>query len=241
MDSVKNIADEIVVLDSFSTDQTPDIVRHRGGLLHQQSFTGYGSQKNKAAALASGNYILFLDADEFLSEELCKAIQVQKQNNFAFHGYSMNRLNNYCGQWIRHGSWYPDKKLRMINREKGHWNTNLVHEFIVMDGQSTICHLTGDILHYAYRSAEQHTTKNRSYSLLSAKLLLQKGRRSNWFKVVFNPLWAFIHSYIVKLGFLDGYNGFRIAVNIARLTLLKYTKLYRLQNEKNPATNQSLL
>jgi glycosyltransferase involved in cell wall biosynthesis len=233
IDSVKSIADEVIVLDSFSTDDTPDIVSRKGGLLHQRAFAGYGAQKNAAAALASNDYIFFLDADESPSDALCAAIKIQKEHEFAFDGYTMNRLNNYRGQWIRHGSWYPDKKLRIINRKKGYWNTDLVHEFIVMESQPTLFHLKGDLLHYAYNSVEEHITKNNSYSQLSARLLLKKGRRSNRFTIICNPFWAFLHSYIVRFGFLDGFNGFIIAVNLAHLTFLKYIKLYQLQKESS--------
>jgi glycosyltransferase involved in cell wall biosynthesis len=232
MDSVKDIADEIIVLDSFSTDNTEAIVKQKNGSFHQRAFSGYGSQKNAAAALAANDYILFLDADEFLSESLSAAIKIQKDYEFAFDGFTMNRLNNYCGQWIRHGSWYPDKKLRIINRKKGYWSSHLVHEFIIMQEQPTIFHLKGDLLHYAYESIEEHITKNNSYSQLSAQLLFQKGRRSNRFTIICNPFWAFIHSYIIRLGFLDGFNGFIIAINLAHLTFLKYIKLFQLQNEK---------
>ncbi len=237
IDSVKSIADEVIVLDSYSTDDTPNIARRMGALLHQQAFAGYGAQKNAASALCANNYILFLDADEFLSETLCAAIKMQKEKTFAFDGYTMNRLNNYCGQWIRHGSWYPDRKLRIIDRQKGYWSTDLVHEFIIMEGQPILFHLKGDLLHYAYRSVEEHKTKNNSYSQLSAQLLMQKGRRSNRFNIIFNPFWAFIHSYIVRLGFLDGYYGYIIAINLAHLTFLKYTKLYQLQREKSIPKN----
>jgi glycosyltransferase involved in cell wall biosynthesis len=233
MDSVKEIAEEIIVLDSFSADNTATVVKQKGGKFYQQIFAGYGAQKNAASALASNDYILFLDADEFLSDDLCNAIKIQKEYEFAFDGYTMNRLNNYCGQWIRHGSWYPDKKLRIINRKKGHWSNHLVHEFIIMEQQPTLFHLKGNLLHYAYDSIEEHITKNNSYSQLSAQLLLQKGRRSSRFTIIFNPFWAFINSYIVRLGFLDGFNGFIIAINLAHLTFLKYIKLFQLQHEKS--------
>lgn len=238
IDSVKRIADEIVVLDSFSTDRTQGIALQKGARFHQQAFPGYGAQKNAAAALASHNYILFLDADEFLSAELSDAIKVEKDKTFSFDGYTMNRLNNYCGQWIKHGSWYPDKKLRIINRTKGIWNQDLVHEYIVMKGEVSFFHLKGDLLHYAYDSVEEHVKKNNSYSQLSARLFLQKGRRTNRFRIICNPFWAFVNSYIIRLGFLDGFNGFIIAINLAHLTFLKYIKLYQLQQEQRDQKKQ---
>ena len=240
MDSVQEIADEIIVLDSFSNDDTEKIIKQKGGKFYQQTFAGYGAQKNAASLLATHDYILFLDADEFLSDALRSNIKIQKEYEFAFDGFTMNRLNNYCGQWIRHGSWYPDTKLRIINRKKGYWSNHLVHEFIIMDQQPTLFHLKGDLLHYAYDSIEEHITKNNSYSQLSAQLLLQKGRRSNRFTIIFNPFWAFVHSYFIRLGFLDGFNGFIIAINLAHLTFLKYIKLFQLQHEKISEKNNPI-
>jgi glycosyltransferase involved in cell wall biosynthesis len=240
IDSVKGIADEIVVLDSFSTDATAEIVRQKGCIFHQQVFSGYGAQKNAAALFAKYDYVFFIDADEFLSDALKESIKVQKKFDFAFDGYTMNRLNNYCGQWIRHGSWYPDKKLRIINRKKGAWNNALVHESIVMESEPTLFHLKGDLLHYAYDSIEEHIAKNNSYSELSAELLFKKGQHSNRFTIIFNPFWAFLHSYILRLGFLDGFNGFIIAVNLSHLTFLKYIKLYQLEQENKKSSSNKV-
>jgi len=234
MASVKAVADEIIVLDSFSTDRTAALVKELGGNLHQQAFAGYGAQKNAGMALASHNYILFLDADEFLSEELRSSIQAEKEKGFSHDGYSMNRLNNYCGQWIRHGSWYPDKKLRIIHREKGIWNLDIVHETLETAPGASISHLKGDLLHNTYSNFDEHIEKNNRYSRLSALLLYQKGKRTQGFKIVFNPFWAFFTSYFLRAGFLDGFYGFVIAINIAHLTFLKYIKLYQLQQRKKP-------
>ena len=232
--SVQAVADEIVVLDSFSTDRTAAIVKELGGKLHQRAFTGYGAQKNAGTALASYDYILFLDADEFLSEELCKSIREEKEAGFSYDAYSMNRLNNYCGQWIRHGSWYPDKKLRIIHRQRGVWNLDIVHETLETAAGASISHLKGDLLHNTYSNFDEHIEKNNRYSRLSALLLYQKGKRTQGFKIVFNPFWAFFTSYFLRAGFLDGFYGFVIAINIAHLTFLKYIKLYQLQQRKKP-------
>jgi glycosyltransferase involved in cell wall biosynthesis len=229
MQSVMSVADEIVVLDSFSTDKTAEIVRNSGGRLHQRAFTGYGSQKNAAAVLASHDHVLFLDADELLSEELCSSILREKNQGFPQDGYLMNRLNNYCGQWIRHGSWYPDRKLRMANRKKSAWSLDIVHESLVPDKDARIGLLTGDLLHYTYSNFDDHADKNNKYSRLSAQLLFERGKKVSWFKVVINPFWAFLTSYFLRAGFLDGFNGFVIAIQIGHLTFLKYIKLHRLR------------
>jgi len=230
--SVKGIADEIIVLDSFSTDRTAAVVQSAGGDFHQRTFSGYGDQKNAATALSTGEYILFLDADEFLSEELCKSIGIEKEKDFPYDGYTMNRLNNYCGKWIRHGSWYPDKKLRLTSRKKGAWNQDLVHESLELQEGSRVGHLRGDLLHNTYSNFDEHIDKNNRYSRLSAQLLYQKGKRIYAYKILVNPFWAFFTSYFLRAGFLDGFYGFVIAVNIAHLTFLKYIKLYQLQQER---------
>jgi glycosyltransferase involved in cell wall biosynthesis len=229
IDSARPVADEIVVLDSYSTDRTEAIVRESGGRFCQQAFTGYGAQKNAATALATHNYVLFLDADELLSPALQESIRAEKEKGFPSDGYTMNRLNNYCGRWIRHGSWYPDKKVRLLNRQKGAWSLDIVHESLVPDAQARISHLRGDLLHYTYFNAGEHMEKNNKYSTLSARLLFQKGRRSSGYKIALSPFWAFFTSYFLRAGFLDGLYGFVIAINIAHLTFLKYIKLYQLQ------------
>jgi len=232
INSVAAVADEIIVMDSFSTDRTGEIVEEIGGRFYQQAFEGYGDQKNTAATYAGSDAILFLDADEFLSPELIAAIGEQKAKGFPFDGYTMNRLNNYCGKWIRHGSWYPDKKLRLVGREKGAWNLDLVHESLEMKEGSSIHHLSGDLLHYTYSNFDEHVEKNIKYSWLSAQLLYNRGKRVKAYKAFVNPFWAFFTSYFLCAGFLDGFYGFVIAVNIAHLTFLKYTKLYQLQQEQ---------
>ena len=230
MQSVLPIADEVVVLDSFSTDRTADIVKEMGGTFHRLAFKGYGAQKNAAAALASNDNILFLDADEALSEQLCNSIRQEKLRGFPADGYLMNRLNNYLGQWIRHGSWYPDRKLRLANKKKSSWSLDIVHESLVPHKDARIGLLSGDLLHYTYTNYDDHVDKNNRYSRLSAQLLFEKGKKATWFKLTFNPFWAFFTSYFLRAGFLDGFNGFVIAVHIGHLTFLKYSKLYRLNH-----------
>jgi glycosyltransferase involved in cell wall biosynthesis len=229
IDEAKKIADEVIVFDSFSTDNTANIARQKGVIFHQHPFEGYGAQKNAAAATASFNHILYLDADEFCSDALIAAILREKQQNFPYDAYSMNRQNNYCGQWIRHGSWYPDKKIRLIDRTKGSWNNLLVHEHIEIEHSARLLHLNADLMHYAYGSISEHIQKNNRYSSLSAKLMYQQGKRTNRFKLWANPFWTFVHGFWIKLGFMDGLFGFIIAVNVAHLSFLKHAKLLGLQ------------
>lgn len=233
IDSVSEVADEIVVMDSFSTDQTALVAEQMGARLYRQPFAGYGAQRNAAAVLATNDFILFLDADEFLGETLSKSILAEKHKDFTSDGYLMNRLNNYRGQWIRHGSWYPDRKLRLLDRRKGAWNLDLVHESLIPDKEARIGLLNGDLLHFTYSTFDDHVDKNNRYSRMSAQLLYQKGKRPHLFKIVLSPFWAFFSSYFLRAGFLDGFNGFVIAVNIAHLTFLKYIKLYQLIQERS--------
>lgn len=234
IDQAKKIADEIIVFDSYSSDNTPLIAQQKGVVFHQQAFPGYGAQRNAGALVATSNYVLFLDADEYPSERLCQLIEAEKQKGFPFDAYSMNRLNNYCGQWIRHGVWYPDKKIRLINRLKGYWNDHLVHETIELHLGSHVRHLNADLLHLAYASVHDHVDKNNRYSDLSAVLMHKQGKRTNLIKLLVSPCWAFVNGYLLRLGFLDGFYGLVIAVNVAHLTFLKHSKLFELQRVGRP-------
>ena len=229
LDSVKQVADEIVVLDSFSTDSTRQICKANGVSFYQKAFSGYGPQKNAAVDLAKYDYVLNMDADEFLSSQLAASISSEKQKGFVFDAYSMNRLNYYRGQWIRHGSWYPDKKIRLYNRKKGKWTDQLVHEEVATQPGSSIKHLSGDLMHMAYDNIIQHRSKNEKYSTLAAQVLFEKGKRTTVPRLFIHSSWAFIQSYLVRFGFLDGSNGFTIAKLIAEMTYLKHSKLLKLQ------------
>jgi glycosyltransferase involved in cell wall biosynthesis len=227
IDSVKEIADEILVLDSHSTDQTITIAETKGAVVIQESFKGYIQQKNRAIELASHHYILSLDADEALDPLLTHSIAQIKQH-LKSPAYRMNRLSNYCGQFIRHGSWYPDAKIRLFDRRVAHWGGTNPHDKIVLQGEWKVEHLRGNILHYSYHTIAEHVAQNNKFSTLAAESLFAEGKRSNLFKVFLNPLWAFIQSYILRAGFLDGLFGMVIAIQIAHLTFLKHLKLYLL-------------
>ncbi|MGE5106601.1 MAG: glycosyltransferase family 2 protein [Sphingobacteriales bacterium] len=228
IDSVKNIADEVIVLDSFSSDNTVDVAKARGAIVHQQAFAGYIEQKNKALSLASNQYVLSLDADEAIDTVLEKSI-LELKKNITYKGYTVNRCTYYCGKFIRHGSWYPDKKLRLFDNLQARYGGVNPHDFIVFDSPQPVQHLKGEILHYSYNSLEEHIIQNNRFSTISAEAYLKKGRKSNWLKIIFNPAWAFINDYVIRRGFLNGFYGYVIAKNIAHLTFMKYYKLYALQ------------
>ena len=227
VDSVKEIADEIILLDSHSTDQTVAIAESKGAVVIQEAFKGYIQQKNRAVELASHHYVLSLDADEALDPQLIHAIAQAKQH-LTSPAYRMNRLSNYCGQFIRHGSWYPDAKIRLFDRRVAQWGGTNPHDKIVLAPDLKVEHLRGNILHYSYDTIAEHVTQNNKFSTLAAESLFAKGKRTNLFKVLVNPLWAFFQSYLLRAGFLDGLFGLVIAIQIAHMTFLKHLKLYLL-------------
>jgi len=226
--SVKRVADEVVILDSFSKDKTVEIARQMGALVYQEKFAGYIEQKNKALEYSNNAYVLCLDADEAIDEQLEQEI-LRAKNKFEYDGYDMNRCTNYCGKFIRHGSWYPDTKLRLFNHKLGGWGGINPHDQIMLVEGTKSTHLKGDILHYSYRDLEEHISQNNRFSSISAEAYYHRGKKSNWFKMTINPAWAFINGFFFRAGFLDGYYGFVIAKNIAHLTFMKYYKLYALQ------------
>jgi len=228
IDSVEHIADEVIILDCYSTDNTVEIARSKGAIVHQQKFKGYIEQKNCALQLASYDFILSLDADEAIDEKLSHAILKEKEH-FTYSAYRMNRCTNYCGRFIRHGLWYPDKKIRLFDRRSAEWGGINPHDKIELTEPCRIKHLCGEILHFSYNSIEEHIQQNNKLSSIAAHSLYKMGKRIRWMKLVINPGWAFINGYFLRLGFLDGFYGFVIAINTAHQTFLKYIKLYHLQ------------
>lgn len=229
LDSVKEIADEIIVLDSYSQDNTVDIAKTFGATVRQQPFKGYIETKNDALLLASNAYVLCLDGDEALSDELSLSIKNVK-NHFSFSGYTMNRCTNYCGKFIRHGLWYPDRKLRLFDHHLAKWGGTNPHDKVEFLHASKPGYLKGDILHFSYNYLDEHPAQNNRFSSIAAQAKFEQGKRTNFFKLFINPLWAFINGYLFRLGFLDGFYGFVIAVNISHFTFMKHYKLYALQN-----------
>lgn len=251
LDSVKDVADEIIVLDSYSTDATVQIAESKGATVYRQKFAGYISQKNKALELATHNYVLSLDADEALDETLRTSILKAKEG-FAFRAYKMNRCANYRGSFIRHGSWYPEAKVRLFDRRFLRWGGFDPHDRVIVPSNVAVCPLKGDLLHYICESVDEHKKRNDNFSTIAARSLYRLGKKTNWLKILASPTWSFLYAYLFRAGFLNGYNGLMIAYHQARYHFLKYVKLYSLQKNKTeipravslniqPATNAERL
>ena len=232
IESVKEIADDIVVVDSFSTDRTEEICMNLGARFFPRRWEGYVETKNIAASLANFDYILSLDADEALSDELISSIKNVK-DEFLADAYTMNRMTNYCGKWIKHSGWYPDTKLRLYDRRKGKWEGLIIHEELKMEQGSKIEHLLGDILHYSFYTIEDHLKQSEKFTTLGAEADFKKGKKAPAYKIWFAPVVKFTQSYFFKLGFLDGKEGFTISKLSAAATFQKYNKLKKLYQQKN--------
>ncbi len=228
--SVKEIADDIVVLDSNSTDQTIEICEKLGARVFSQKFLGHIEQKNCAISFAKFPFILSLDADEAVDEELKTEILKIKQNKTA-DGYIINRYNNYCGKWIRHGAWFPDHKLRLWDSTKGKWAGLNPHDKFELISNSKSLMLKGNILHWSYSTLEEHKNKIESFSTIAAKAYFLQGKRSSQIRILFSPIFRFIKDYFFRFGFLDGSLGWFIASLTFKEIKLKYKKLLDIQNE----------
>jgi len=233
LESLAGLADEIVVIDSFSTDKTEDICKEFKVRFIKHSFAGHIEQKNFALSQASTDYVLSLDADEAVSPTL-KASILNALGEPMKDGYSMNRLSNYCGKWISHGSWYPDTKLRFFNRHKTSWKGTNPHDKAELSDGSVSAHLAGDIYHYSYYSVHEHISKLDYFSTIAADAYFKAGRRTQFFNIIINPAFAFIRDYLFRGGFLDGYYGWLIARLTAGYTFQKYVKLKFLQEKRLP-------
>jgi len=227
LDSVANLSDDIIIIDSFSTDKTQEICEKYNNLRFvKHKWEGYSKTKNYGNLLAKYDYILSLDADEVISLELEKSIQEIEKLSGA---YEFNRMTNYCGSWVKHCGWYPDKKLRIFNKKEIYWEGDFVHETLVIPSDIKINFLKGDLFHYSYYTLEDHYKQIENYSTLHAKKMLQAGKKASSFKLFISPMFKFIRTYFLQLGFLDGIAGYNIARISAKAVKLKYQKLKSLQ------------
>ncbi|MBN1340393.1 MAG: glycosyltransferase family 2 protein [Bacteroidales bacterium] len=230
IDSVIPVADEILVVDSYSTDRTEEICREKGARFMQHIFEDYVSQHIFADRHATHDMILSLDADEALSIELSQAIIEMKAGAMS-DGYYMNRKTNYCGKWISHSGWYPDRKLRLYNRRKGSWEGLKIHERFILHRGASSGTLKGDILHYSYGSVSSHISQAEKFTTITAQVAYEKGKKAGLLMIAIKPFFKFLRDYFMKMGFLDGYYGFVICRISAFATFLKYVKLRELKRK----------
>ena len=229
--SVIGVADDVVVVDSFSTDKTEEICLALGVRFVKHKFEGYIEQKNWALTQAIHPIVLSLDADEALSDEL-RASVLEVKHNWAATGYSFNRLTSYCGKWIHHCGWYPDTKLRLWEVGKGVWGGSNPHDKVVMQEGTTTKWLRGDLLHYSYTSIRQHINQINHFTTIKAKAKLQKGEKGTIMLILFSPVVKMFKQYLLKKGFLDGYYGFVISVISSLGQFLTYVKLREMNQGK---------
>jgi glycosyltransferase involved in cell wall biosynthesis len=230
LESVKAIADEVILVDSGSTDSTVDLARARGARVFVEPWKGFAPQKNSALAKASCDWVLSLDADEEVSLELAASIRAMLASATPpqFSGYKMNRRNIYFGRWIKRAGYYPDPKLRLVRRGAAEFELRAVHEDMKMPGP--LGHLEGDLIHHAYPSLDSFIEHCNRYSTLGAEMVVEKKKQVgfSFINIVLRPLVRFLYSYIFRLGFLDGREGLLVLMNHAAYVSWKYAKAWEM-------------
>ena len=227
-----DFCDEILVVDSRSTDETCEISAEFGARVIERNWPGHVKQKEFTIRQAEHDWVLCVDADERISAGLKKEILALRDAGFpGKKGWRMPRCSNYLGQWIRHGTWYPDRQLRLFDRRVSHWGGHDPHDLAHVDGPTG--NLSGDLLHYPYRSLEEHIANMNNYTTIMAQGMNARGRKGSVWRIILSPAWRFFRFYVLKRGFLEGWRGLVMAYLAAHYVRLKYTKLYVLQNKKS--------
>jgi len=222
LESVKWV-DEIVVLDSGSTDNTVAIASEYSDKVFITDWPGFGEQKNRALAKATGAWILSIDADEIVTPELRNEIET-KINGMRCDGFSIPRQSSYCGKFLKHGGWWPDRIVRVAKRSKCHFDNSIIHEKMIVDGE--VCNLAHPLIHHTYRNLDEVISMINRYSSASAELMYKNKRSSGLGTAIIRALWTFFRTYFLRAGILDGREGFMLAVSNAELAYYKYLKLY---------------
>jgi glycosyltransferase involved in cell wall biosynthesis len=228
-------ADEIIVVDSHSTDDTVAVARKYATRVEERDWPGYSAQKNYAAGIASNDWILSLDADERVTPDLAEEIRRTVQNEPAARGYRIPRVTWYLGRWIRSTDWYPDHQLRLYDRRAGRWNGRRVHESVELQGAPGV--LRHELQHYAYRDISHHLATIDRYTTLAAEQWLAEGRRTSGFEMLVHPRLAFLRNYLLRGGFKDGAAGLLVSRLNAYYVFLKFAKLWELQ-QRAPADSR---
>lgn len=223
--------DEIVVVDSFSTDRTVEIARQYTDRVIQRPWAGYREQKAFAHSQASHEWVLLVDADERVTPELRNEIrQAITQDRGRYAGYLVPRLMFYLGRWWRRGEWFPDYNIRLFRREKATWGGVDPHEKILVEGK--VRRLANPLYHFSYRDIDDHIRRINHFTTISSGELRRQGKNWRWTDALFRPPFRFLRSYILKRGFMDGFAGFYVAVSAAVYVFLKYAKLWELELEE---------
>ena len=217
-------ADELVVVDSGSSDDTTRIAREIADRVTGHDWAGYGAQKNHATGLAAHDWVLSLDADERVSPALAREIQMLLRHEPAARAYCVPRVTRYLGRWIRSTDWHPDFQLRLYDRRTARWNDRLVHESVAVDGP--VGRLQGELEHHAYRDVSHHLQTIDRYTTLAAHQMHREGRRAGWVDLTARPLAAFLRNYVVRRGVRDGVRGLIISILNAGYVFLKFVKLW---------------
>jgi glycosyltransferase involved in cell wall biosynthesis len=235
-------ANEILVVDSGSTDETREIAAATGARVIRHEWPGFAAQKQFAVEEAAHEWIFSLDADERVSDELRSSIEdlLYTNEDQLADGYSISRRSFYMGRWISGGGWYPDRQLRLYKKARGHWEGAYIHESVKMDQNAVIKNLNGDILHYSVRdAAHHHRMIGERYAPLSARQMFEQGRRTGISKIVTAGPAAFIRSFLLKGGFRDHLPGFTIATFAAHHAFLKHLMLWEMQQEEKAKDQES--
>lgn len=233
--SLQGVVDEVVVVDSYSQDNTRAVAESFVDVkFYAQKWLGYAGQKNYANSLSTYDTILSIDADEVLSEELQNSIlKIKKEEECRNRVFEVSRLTNYCGHWIRHCGWYPDRKIRIFDRRSVQWQGDFVHESLYLPQEVEIISLKGELLHYSYKNASDHVKQFDKFTTLTAMEANKKRKNVSIIGLILRPKWRFIRDFVFKLGFLDGYAGYRVCKMSSFATFLKYAKLKELNKNDN--------
>lgn len=215
-------ADEIVVVDSGSSDATVEICRELGAKVYVHDWPGFGMQKNRALSYATRDWVFSIDADERVTAELRSQLE-SAMADASLDGYFVPRLSQFCGVFIRHSGWYPDYVLRLFRRSRGRFSDDMVHERVIVEGDTG--RLSSPLLHYSYLDRADVRRKTEQYAKAGALQLLKKGKTATLADAPLRAAWAFFRTYVLRLGFLDGIAGFNVALMNFRTTCLKYRQL----------------
>lgn len=231
-DALKSVswADEIILVDAESTDDTVAIARRFTDRVHVRAWNGYAEQKNHAASLATHDWILSIDADERVPDDLAAEIRALLQTEPKLHGYRMPRVSFYLGRWVRTTDMYPDYQLRLYDRRHGGWEGAHVHESVKIT-TGKVGHLENELQHYPYKDLSEHLIRMDRYTTLAARQMFEKGKRATRLELLFHPPVAFVRNYILKGGFRDGKAGLIISLVNSYYVMLKFAKLWELQRD----------